>query len=104
VHDALALRASDGDLAGRLGRFNVLATAVLVGPALTAFSTGLLAAAAEWPVTRRAGQLAAASALGDRGCLIRLAGVSVERVSRTLRELLGFVPALLGDDPWTRKW
>jgi len=34
LHDALALRADDGDLAGRLGRFDVLAVAVLVGTAL----------------------------------------------------------------------
>ncbi len=34
VHDGLALRASDGDLPRRLGRFDVLAVAVVVGRAL----------------------------------------------------------------------
>jgi urease accessory protein len=48
--------------------------------------------------------LIAATALGDEGCVVRIAGTSVERVGRTVRDLLRFVPALLGDDPWARKW
>jgi hypothetical protein len=31
-------------------------------------------------------------------------GTSVEAVGRAAREYLRFVPALLGDDPWSRKW
>jgi urease accessory protein len=42
--------------------------------------------------------------IGDDGCILRVAGVSTEQVGRTLREALRFVPAHLGDDPWTRKW
>jgi len=33
-----------------------------------------------------------------------VAGRSVEQVGCRLRQMLGFVPALLGDDPWSRKW
>jgi len=55
-------------------------------------------------VVRRSDHLVAASALGDDGCVLRIAGCSVEQVGRTIREWLGFLPAMLGDDPWTRKW
>jgi urease accessory protein len=104
VHDALTLRAADGDLAGRLGRFNVLAVALLVGTALRTVAASLISSVSRGAVVRRPDRLVAASALGDQGCVVRIAGCSVEDVGRTIRELLRFLPAMLGDDPWTRKW
>ena len=104
VHDALALRAADGDLRERLGRFNVLAVAVLAGTTLATAAASIVARASASPVVRKPDQLVAATALGDRGCVVRFAGTSVERVGRTIRECLSFLPALLGDDPWIRKW
>lgn len=104
VHDALALRASDGDLASRLGRFDVLAVAAIVGRPLGGEAADVLAAATRYPVMRRADQLIMASSVGEDGCILRIAGTSGEQVGRTLRELLRFIPARLGDDPWRRKW
>ena len=104
VHDALALRAADGNLRQRLGRFNVLAVTVLAGTTLAAAASSLIAIVSASPVLKKPDQLVAATALGDRGCVVRFAGTSVERVGRTIREFLGFLPALLGDDPWIRKW
>ena len=104
VHDALALRAADGNLRERLGRFDVLAVVVLAGTTLAGAASSLVAAASAAPLPRRADQLVAATALRDCGCVIRVAGTSVERVGRTIREFLGFLPALLGDDPWVRKF
>ena len=104
VHDALALRAADGDLRARLGRFDVLAVAVLAGATMAGIASSLVAAGSTIPLQRSADQFVAVSPLGDGGCVVRLAGTSVERVGRRLRELLAFLPALLGDDPWTRKW
>jgi urease accessory protein len=104
VHDALALRAADGDLAGRLGRFDVLAVAVLAGAALRTVAASIISRVSRGAVVRRSDDLVAASPIGDDGCVIRIAGCSVEHVGRTIRELLGFLPAMLGDDPWTRKW
>jgi urease accessory protein len=104
VHDALALRAADGSLRERLGRFNVLAIAVLAGTTLAAAASSLVAKTSALPLLKRPDQLVAATALGDCGCVVRFAGVSVERVGRTVREFLGFLPELLGDDPWIRKW
>jgi hypothetical protein len=45
-----------------------------------------------------------ASSVGEDGCILRVAGTSGEQAGRTLRELLRFIPARLGDDPWRRKW
>ena len=104
VHDALALRASDGSLAERLGRFEVLALVSLVGALVRAEAASIVSTVNARAVARNDELLIAATALGDEGCVVRIAGTSVERVGRTIRDLLRFVPALLGDDPWARKW
>jgi urease accessory protein len=92
VHDALALRASDGDLGLRLGE------------GLRATSAAIVDGVARSPVTRRDDLIVAAAPVGSGGCLLRVAGRSVEHVSRVIREQLAIVPALLGDNPWARKW
>jgi urease accessory protein len=104
VHDALALRAGDGDIQRYLGRFNVLAIAILAGATFAATGASLVARASASPLVKRPDQLVIATSLGDRGSVIRFAGTSVEQIGRTIREFLSFLPALLGDDPWTRKW
>jgi urease accessory protein len=103
VHDVLSLQARDGDLAARMGRFEVIGIAVIINVDAVA---EILARVASQRVERGARQLLAATALGSdaRSCVIRVAGLSVEQVGHTLRELLSFVPVLLGDDPWSRKW
>jgi urease accessory protein len=103
VHDSIALCAEDGGLADRLGRFDVVGTALLLGAPVRDRALEVVARVVQVPLTRRADQLLAATEVGD-GCVLRFAGTSVERVGRMLREYLGFVPELLGDDPWARKW
>ena len=85
VHDALALRAADGNLRERLGRFDVLAVVVLAGTTLAGAASSLVATASGAPLARCADQLVAATALRDFGCVVRLAGTSVERLGRTIR-------------------
>jgi urease accessory protein len=104
LHDALALRGDDGDLRDRLGRFDVLAVVLILGMRLRDRAAELAARVAEMPILRRSGQLASATPVGECGCLLRVAGTSVEQTARTVREHLGFLPGLLGDDPWARKW
>lgn len=105
--DAVALSADEGALAPRMGRFDVLCTlAIVCGPddPLRAESDRMLEALASQPLERRADLLMGGSPLGTSGCVVRLAGRSVEDVGRAVRGLLAFVPRLLGDDPWARKW
>ena len=104
LHDALALRSEDGDLRERLGRFDVLASVLILGTRLGDHASRVVRRVAEIPVRRHPAQLISASPVGKAGCLLRMAGTSVEGTARTIREYLGFLPDLLGDDPWARKW
>jgi urease accessory protein len=103
--DSLSL-ARTADLASsphRLGRFNCLALLLLLGEPLRAAAAGLLVDVSKRPVARRGSLVCSASPVAD-GALLRVAGEHVEDVGRELHRQLGFVRALLGDDPWARKW
>ena len=109
LHDAVRLGATDGDLAPRAGRIDVLALVVVAGARLAAEAARIVAAVSAMPVERRAAVILSAGplpglALAPPGCVVRLAGEHVEDVRGALRRLLDFVPGLLGDDPWARKW
>ena len=105
--DSLLLSSGEGPLAERMGRFECLCMIALVGPAAREHGTIASDRIAALEARAHADLLAAAAPLGlggKAGHLIRLAGVSPEAVGRAARDYLRFVPALLGDDPWTRKW
>jgi urease accessory protein len=104
VYDSLALRETDGDLAARMGRFDVLAMVVMVGAVMRSHAARITEQVHGGPVVRQPDELLAASSFGEIGCIVRIAGRSVEQVGGRMRQLLGFVPRLLGDDPWSRKW
>ena len=103
--DSLLLDPADGPLAApmRLGRFNCLALLLFLGPQLQSAAQQVLANLAERPVTRRAPLVSSASPIRD-GALLRIAGESFADVARELHTHLTFLPALLGDDPFARKW
>lgn len=104
VHDALSLLASDGDLAARLGEYDVLAMAVVLGAPVGDNVGRIVARVGDQPVTSRPARLMSAAPIGESGCVLRVAGRSTEEVGGTLLDLLDFVPGLLGDNPWARKW
>ena len=92
-----------GPLAERLGRFNAMASVLLVGPALASAREALSARVSALPVSSRAALIPSVSPLGAEGLLLRAAAVSVEALLRCTREWLAFLPPLLGDDPWARR-
>jgi urease accessory protein len=109
LHDAVRLSATDGDLVSRAGRIDVLAVFIVAGERLAAEAAGVVAAVSAMRVERRAAVVLSAAplpglALAPPGCVVRIAGEHVEVVRGVLRRLLDFVPGLLGDDPWARKW
>ena len=104
VHDAVALRASDGGLAARFGGWDVLAAALVIGRGIEDEAARIDARVRAEPVRRGADRLVAAAPVGGGGCILRIAGRTLEDVDDALADLLGFVPGLLGDDPWARKW
>lgn len=104
VQDALLLRADDGDVAKRMGRFDVLCTIVLAGEGMRAHAERIVSRIDRAEVVRRSDLLTGASRTSDGGCVARICGTSCEAVSAAIRDYLGFLPTLLGDDPWRRKW
>jgi urease accessory protein len=102
--DAIALGPGEGELAARMGRFECVCLLVMIGPAVREHVRRAIETMAAQPFQVRADLLASAAPLGKAGCVIRMAGLSVEAVGRAAREHLQFIPALLGDDPWARKW
>lgn len=103
--DSLLLDADDGAIDGRFrgGRFNCLATVVLLGPSLTQFTRQMLDWCSEQPIARKADLIFAASPLHE-GAILRFAGASVEEVGHAIHARLGFFQKLLNDNPWERKW
>ena len=104
VHDSLALRASDGELVTRLSRHDVLAVAIVIGRPLQEDMEQIVARVRDERVQRHADRVIAVSPIAREGCILRVAGRSVEAVGHTLQDFLHFVPRLLGDSPWARKW
>ncbi|MBL9126886.1 MAG: urease accessory protein UreD [Verrucomicrobiales bacterium] len=102
--DALCLDPADGPLTAhhRMGRFDALASLVLVGPAVAPAAAQVLADVASRPVARRADLCVAASPLAD-GALVRVAGVRTQDVGDELRRLMRFLNDLLPEQPWDRK-
>jgi len=86
-----------------MGRFDCMATLLLIGQPLKAAAGTLAQTLAVQPVERQAAQVCSASPVRD-GILVRIAGREVENVRRELQHHLGFVAEFLGDNPWTRKW
>lgn len=87
----------------RTGRFNCFALLLLVGEPMCEASASLLKEISTRPVARGAATVCSASPV-RRGAILRVAGESVEQTGRELHHHLKFVSALLGDDPWARKW
>lgn len=102
--DALVLERDVDRIIERMGRFEVILTAVLTGPLVSDAAEGIVNRVASMPVGRQQELIVSASQLPAGGTLLRMAGVSVEQVGRTLRDFFSFLSPLLGDDLWSRKW
>lgn len=104
LFDATRLSSTDGDLTARLGRFDVLCTVAIVGRRFLESVRAITESIGSRPIERRADLLLSAAPIGKTGCLLRVVGRSTEQVTGVVRSYLSFLPRLLGDDPWTRKW
>jgi urease accessory protein len=74
-----------------------------MGPSIDSHAEAILRNVDGRPLTGRSNLIVGASRIGVGGCVLRMAGTSVEDVWHEVRRHLTFVPRLLGDDPWTRK-
>ena len=101
--ESLFLDSSLGKLSMRLGRFNCFCVVLLFGSRLEEYGVSILNEVGSLPVSARADLLVTASPLATEGTILRIAGISTEEVMSTMRHFLDFVPAIVGDNPWTRK-
>jgi urease accessory protein len=102
--DALVLEPHIDSVVERMGRFDVLLTAVITGPLVAAAAMGMVSRLSQASINRQANLVISASRLRDGGALLRMAGTSVEQMGYPLREYLAFLSPLTGDDLWRRKW
>jgi urease accessory protein len=104
LYDSIRLVQDDGPVAERMGRFNVWATVVLTGPLVAVAAANLISDIANLPVLQRSDLVLSAVRLGEDGALLRMAGLSTERVSAVIRQHLSFLAPHLGGELWSRKW
>lgn len=102
VDDGLVLDERHGPLAPRLGAAGALATVMVFGPRATPVADALRRVARARPL--RADPRVSCSDVAGGGVVARVAGGAVDAVGAVVRQLLAAVPALLGDDPFARKW
>ena len=102
--DALVLEPQIDSVVQRMGRFDVLVTAVITGPHVSAAAMDITTRVSQAPIDRHADLVVSASRLRDGGALLRMAGTNVERMGHALRAYLAFLSPLTGDDLWSRKW
>jgi urease accessory protein len=101
LRDALVLDPAHGDVAARMGRFEAMATMILLGPRLADAARAALDEVAATPATPGP-LLEAASPLGD-GALLRVAADDTEAVTAWLRRRFSPVAAVFGGDPSIHK-
>jgi urease accessory protein len=102
--DGLVLEPDIDAVVARMGRFDVLLTAIISGPLVAAAAADLVKRVSETPIARGADLVISSATLRDGGALLRMAGTSVEQMAHTLRNYLSFLSPLVGDDLWSRKW
>lgn len=103
--DSILLNSESGQMASphRTGRFNCFAMLLLIGIPLREAAVNMLKEVSCNPVERAAPLVCSASPVRD-GVVLRFAGEEIEPVSHEIKRHLNFLSALLGDDPWARKW
>jgi urease accessory protein len=100
--DAVRLDPEHGALPARMSRFEAVVSLVAIGPAVAEVREAILGETRR--PTRDATAVAAASPIGRDGAVLRVAGTSFEEASRVFRSCFASLTALLGDDPFARKW
>ncbi|MGA9526085.1 MAG: urease accessory protein UreD [Myxococcaceae bacterium] len=103
IHERLLLDPDAGPIPARMGRFDAFATVLLAGPLLRAAAEAWGERVRGVPLRPGAELVIAPSLIEHDVWLFRVAGISVERVSHAIRDALGFLPGLLGDNPFERR-
>jgi urease accessory protein len=103
IQERMILDRSQGSIAKRMGRFEAFATLVLAGPRVEEHIERLSATSQTSALPRGDAQVSSVSRLATDGCVVRLAAIEMSHLNEALKQLLGFLPDLLGDDPFARR-
>jgi urease accessory protein len=98
LDDGLLLDPAHGPLGPRVGRWRAFATVLALGPRAAPVAEALAEAGADGPEVR-IGESPVAG-----GVLARVGAIDTAGAVAAVRRLLAALPALLGDDPFARKW
>lgn len=97
--DPLRLDPAHGALPERMGRWDAMASIVVVGPKVAGAAALILEAIAKTRVRATDDVIVAASPITD-GAFVRVMATDVRGVTRVVRDTLSFLSALVGDDPF----
>ncbi len=100
--DATRLEAAEGSIAERMGRFDVIMSIAAFGPKFAPVRDAMLAERAAPAAGDEA--IASASPIRADGAIVRVAAAHYRAASRVLRPSFAALAAVLGDDPFCRKW
>lgn len=105
LRERVLLDPADGpiDSPYRCGRFECLATVLLIGPKLADVAQSVRQTVERHAVGRRETLIASASPLAG-GTLLRVAGPAAEVCVAYVRHLCRGAIDVIGTDPWGRKW
>lgn len=103
--DSLSLDPNEGELTNthRMGRFNCLATLLVIGSPLKNIADALAAEVEVLPISKQSSLVRSASRIAS-GAVLRIAGEDVESVGKELHRHLACASDIVGEDPWARKW
>jgi urease accessory protein len=101
IVDATWLDPVHGDLAERMGRFDVVLSLLALGPRFANVGTAMRVLSAN---AGSASAVVAVSAIDADVTLVRVAAQCFEDASRHLRMSFAALAETLGDDPFARKW
>jgi len=102
IVDATRLDPAHGSIGERMGRFDVVASLVAMGPLFATVRASILASAPA--PSPRGVAIAAASPIGEDGAIVRILADRFESASRILHPSFVALARVLGDDPFARKW
>lgn len=103
--DSLTLSPAHGDLRRRMAPFDAFSTLVLAGPKLNGACDTVAQQINALPLKRADGSPLISCSRWQWGLVVRIAAGSMDALAQSSRELLQpWLPELLGDDPFERKW
>lgn len=105
LSEAMLLTPEHGPIAARMGGADAIATIAIAGPRVAALAAAIIAAAKSSPLPRTADEPLIVASPQPWGAVVRIAAPTVAALLAAIASMLRApVAALLGDDPWARRW